>query len=140
MKGERRLERPLLEWLRRSRRVREDTLVVRELPWHGRRVDLATLTRSGRTTSYELKLNGMLRALQQANYNRVAFDRSYVVTAAEPGEANRCRAREAGVGVIVVRKDGCLHIVEEPSRESPTRPIVRRRLVGAIRTRGTQHV
>ena len=64
------LERPLLEWLKAKGWLREDTIVSRELPWMGRRVDLAILTRSGRTTAYELKI-------RDNSYNRSGCGRIY---------------------------------------------------------------
>ena len=73
--GEAHMEQPLLEWLERMGRIRPGTIVMRELFWFGRRIDLVTLTRSGRATAYELKLRHNKRAVQQASYNRLAFDR-----------------------------------------------------------------
>ena len=47
---------PLLCWLRRSGRLRDGSAVATELPWCGRRVDLATVSKSGVATAYELKI------------------------------------------------------------------------------------
>ena len=109
--GERRLEKPLLEWLKTKGWLRDDTIVSRELPWMGRRVDLAILTRSGRTTAYELKIRDNRRALQQAAYNKLAFDRSYVVTESEPMQINKTLAQEVGVGFILIRRDGSTRVI-----------------------------
>ena len=49
--GEAHMEQPLLEWLERMGRIRPGTIVMRELFWFGRRIDLVTLTRSGRATA-----------------------------------------------------------------------------------------
>src|SRR5438128_7516393 len=76
--GEGRMLRPLLAWLNGTRRITPDTHVALELSWFGRRVDVATLTRSRRAVAYELKLGSLGRALEQAVYNRISFDRSYV--------------------------------------------------------------
>ena len=38
---------PPLNYLKDRRWVRHDTLVVHELPWHGRHVDMVTRTRGG---------------------------------------------------------------------------------------------
>ena len=128
------MEQPLLEWLSGARRVRSDTTVVRELSWLGRRVDLVTLTRTGTATAYELKIRNAKRAIQQAAYNKLAFDRSYVVTASEPSEKNRTLVREAGVGLILV-KLGTKPRLLESSLAAPTNPKLRRRLLAAIRRR-----
>ena len=137
--GERRLERPLLEWLKMKGWLREDTIVSRELPWMGRRVDLAILTRSGRTTAYELKIRDNRRALQQAAYNKLAFDRSYVVTASEPMQINKTLAQEVGVGFILLRQDGSTRVIQRSSTYAPRR-MLRQRLVAAIRSMDMDHV
>ena len=137
--GERRLERPLLEWLKMKGWLREDTIVSRELPWMGRRVDLAILTRSGRTTAYELKIRDNRRALQQAAYNKLAFDRSYVVTESEPMQINKTLAQEVGVGFILLRQDGSTRVIQRSSTYAPRR-MLRQRLVAAIRSMDMDHV
>src|ERR1700722_19667896 len=43
--GERCLQVPLLSYLESCRWVRHDTLIVHELPWHGRHVDMVTRTK-----------------------------------------------------------------------------------------------
>ena len=100
---------PFISWLEERRRIRDDTTVTLELPWFGRRIDLATLTSSGRTTAYELKLRDNRRALHQAKRNRLAFDRSYIVTATEPSVKSVWLAEHAGIGIIFV--SGQDHIV-----------------------------
>ena len=137
--GERWLERPLLKWLKAKRWLREDTIVSREVPWMGRRVDLATLTRSGRTTAYELKIRDNRRALQQAAYNKLAFDRSYVVTETEPMQVSKTLAQEVGVGFILVRRDGATRVIQRSSTYAPRRTL-RQRLVAAIRSMEVDHV
>jgi hypothetical protein len=132
-KDEAQLEQPLLEWLQRCRRLRGDTIVIHEFPWFGRRVDIATLNRSGCTVAYELKVRNSRRAVQQASYNRLAFDRSYVVTASEPSALNQRHAEEAGVGVIVLRNCDA-RVVIESSNRAVARSL-RRRLVESIRSR-----
>src|SRR5947209_12032262 len=79
---------PLLHWLRARRQIRDGSILVEEFPWHGRRIDLALLTASGRTASFELKLAHNRRALEQSYLNGVSFDRSYLVTATRPADAN----------------------------------------------------
>src|SRR5690242_1063296 len=90
--GERRLSAPLLALLRRRGWVRPDTLVAYELPWHGRHVDMVTMTRGGVLVSYELKLSSFGRVLEQSIYNRLSFDRSYLVVAAVPRAVNMASA------------------------------------------------
>lgn len=133
------MEGPLLEWLKAKRWLREDTIVSRELPWMGRRVDLAILTRSGSTTAYELKIRDNRRALQQAAFNKLAFDRSYVVTESEPMQINKALAREVGVGFILVRRDGSTRVIQPSSTYAPSRTL-RHRLVAAIRSTEVDHV
>ena len=133
------MERPLLEWLKARRWLREDTIVSRELPWMGRRVDLAILTRSGRTTAYELKIRDNRRAIQQAAYNKLAFDRSYVVTESEPMQINKTLAQEVGVGFILLRRDGSTRVILRSSTYAPRRTL-RQRLVAAIRSMEMDHV
>ena len=131
--GEERLVNPLLEWLAQRRRVRCDTIILRELPWFGRRIDLATLTCSGITTAYELKLNNNRRAIQQAGYNKLVFDRSYVVTLSEPTMENLKHARDLEVGFIVIGHDS-VKVLQESST-SPVRVTLRRQLLRTIKGR-----
>ena len=131
--GEGRLVGPLLNWLQEKRRVRCDTIILRELPWFGRRVDLVTLTCSGITTAYELKLNNNRRAIQQAGYNKLVFDRSYVVTLSEPTMENLKHARDVGVGFIVIGNDSVRMLQESPT--SPVRVTLRRQLLRTIKGR-----
>lgn len=112
--GEARLEIPLMEWLQRSRRVRSDTVILREFPWFGRRVDLVTLTCSGIATAYELKLNNTKRAIHQAGYNKLVFDRSYVVTLSHPTPMNLKHAHDSGVGFIVLTNNTMRLVQESP--------------------------
>jgi hypothetical protein len=130
--GEARLLAPLLQWLKRMRRINDDTHVALELAWFGRRVDLATLTRTRRTVAYELKLGGLRRALEQASYNRLAFDRSYVVTDSVPRAGNLALAAEHGIGIIVIRGNEIQHLLESPV--CPPAPELRGRLLRQLRS------
>src|ERR1035438_9281258 len=96
------MEEPLLVWLTRRRWIRSDTLVVRELPWHGRRVDVATLTKTGIATAYELKLHHTRRVLEQSSLNGLSFDRSCIVTASRPSQENLGQAVALGLGILLV--------------------------------------
>lgn len=93
---------PLVAWLERRRQLRHDAVIIEELPWLGRRIDLAVLARSGVASSFELKLAHNRRAIEQSYLNGVAFDRSYLVTATLPSSINREQARSQGIGVIHV--------------------------------------
>ncbi|MCW3047311.1 MAG: hypothetical protein JWO74_1595 [Solirubrobacterales bacterium] len=125
--GENRLLLPLLRWLVESRRINAETRIALELPWLGRRVDLATLTSTRRAAAYELKLGSLGRALEQATYNRSVFDRSYVVTSSMPRPENLALAAEHGIGVILVRDRQVRRILESPAL--PPTPELRTRLL-----------
>lgn len=100
--GESRMMPPLVDWLRSRRWIRPDSIVMRELPVNGRRVDLVTMTKSGVMSAFELKLAGFGRVLEQAVYNRQTFDKSWVVIGNRPRPSNLDEAERFGVGIIVV--------------------------------------
>lgn len=128
---------PLKQWLTRTRRVRDDTLIVEELPWLGRRVDLATLTHSGAITAYELKTKNTLKAIEQAAKNTHAFRRSYVVTAVHPS-APTCRtAKQVGVGILSY-SGGRIRLIVS-ARQVRTSSQVTRRLTQVIQSRARSH-
>ena len=131
LNGEARLLAPLISWLARTRRINRDTRVALELAWLGRHVDVATLTQSRRTAAYELKLRGLGRALEQAAYNRLAFDRSYVVTESLPRADNIALATEHGIGLIIVHSGRVEHLVDSPRRAAV--PELRSRLLTQLR-------
>jgi len=126
---------PLVEWLRRRRWVREDTLLAPEFAWCGRYVDIAAMTRSGIATAFELKLRDNSRALEQAAANTLSFDRSYVVTATPPRNGLLGQAYEVGVGVILV-SDGRVTLLQD-ARLAPRSAILRPRLVARMREVGS---
>jgi hypothetical protein len=130
LQGESRLLPVLLDWLHRRGRIRLDTLVVTEMPWYGRRIDLATLTRSGSLAAYELKLRNHQRAIEQAAYNKVAFDRSFIVTATVPSTRTQQAALEAGIGIIVVGASGAQLVQESIASKADGR--LRKRLIRKI--------
>jgi hypothetical protein len=129
--GEARLLDPLLTWLRQTRRINANSRLAFELPWFGRRVDVATLTQTRRTVAYELKLGSLGRALEQASYNRLAFDRSYVVTESVPRVENFELAAAQGIGLIIVRDDTVAHLLDSPL-DRPA-PELRERLLAQLR-------
>jgi hypothetical protein len=133
LNGEGRLLTPLLTWLCETRGINSETQIALELPWFGRRVDMAILTRSRRTAAYELKLGGGLgRALQQAAYNRFSFDRSYVVTGAVPRPSNLALAAEHGIGLIVVIDGQVRRLVQSPIQRPL--PELRERLLATFQS------
>jgi len=116
--GERRLQAPLLAYLASCGWVRHDTLIVDELAWHGRHVDMVTRTREGSLTSYEFKLGSFSRVLEQAIYNRLSFDRSYVVVASRPRYQNIQLSELYSVGIIVVNRFGVECLLPSPMRHA----------------------
>ena len=129
--AEKQLQEPLLAWLHQKRRVDADSEVFEEVPWFGRRIDLVTVTQSRRVTAYELKLNSFRRAVEQAAYNRIAFDRAYVVTAAYPKSSSLELAIDVGVGVIVIDANGVKEISASPMKRAAQE--IRQRLLATIR-------
>ena len=124
--GERRLQAPLLSYLQSCGWVRRDTLIVHELPWHGRHVDMVTRTRGGSITSYEFKLGAFGRVLEQAIYNRLSFDRSYVVVASMPRRQNFHLSERYSVGIILVDQLQARCVLRSPARHAE--PALRARL------------
>jgi hypothetical protein len=106
----------LQQWLRSSCRVRRGSLSVPEFGWVGRRVDLATLTKSQVATAYELKLRDHRRALHQAARNALSFDRSFVVTNAPFTQASLGIASELGVGVVLISDDTVTVVLRSEAR------------------------
>ena len=118
--SEEQLKTPLLEWLKQRRRFNEGTVLLEEMPWFNRKIDLVTVSSTRRTTAYELN-------------NRMAFDRAYVVTASRPSEKNFALAVEAKVGVILVTPDRVTELVDSPLVRSQKE--IRRSLLTTIRER-----
>ena len=131
LNGEAQLVKPLVKWLYCRRRARADTIILLEFPWFGRRVDLVTLSCSRTASAFELKLRDNGRAVQQAAYNKMVFDRSYVVTQSKPTEEILWRAHEAGVGFILLTSDFARLLQESPA--SPVCEKLRRRLLRGIK-------
>lgn len=104
--AERRLEAPLMRFLATSGRIRHDTLIIHEFPWNGRRIDIVTRTVTGITSAYELKIDNVGRVIEQATYNALSFDRSWIVVPREISRRNLELCSRFGVGVLVVADDG----------------------------------
>jgi hypothetical protein len=136
--GERRLQAPLLTYLEGHRWVRHDTIIVHELSWHGRHVDMVTRTRGGSLTSYEFKLGSFSRVLEQAIYNRLSFDRSYVVVGAMPRHHNLELSEYNNVGIIMVDRLRATCILRSPLVYAE--PALRERLTAKILAAGAVNV
>lgn len=132
-RGESALVPALMRWLVATGRVRTQTTVAHEVPWLGRRVDLALLTGRGVTTAFELKIGRLQRVLEQAAYNRASFHRSWVVTGNRPQPDGLRWADELGVGLLVVQH-GDVIMMATPALQEP-HPAAVKRLRAAIQAR-----
>lgn len=131
--GEAALLPSLLRWLVATGRLRSQTRVAYEVPWLGRRVDLALATSRGVTTAFELKIGRLQRVLEQATYNRASFHRSWVVTGNWPRAEGLRWADELGIGLLVVQRDTVTPLVA-PAIADP-HPAAVKRLRAAILAR-----
>lgn len=104
--AERRLEIPLLRYLAATGRIRPDTLIVHEFPWNGRRVDIVTRTAAGIISAFELKIGNVSRAIEQAAYNTLSFDKSWIVVDREVSARSIELCTGLGVGLLVVSENG----------------------------------
>lgn len=131
--GEAALLPTLMRWLIATGRVRSQTRVAHEVPWLGRRVDLALLTGRGITTAFELKIGRLQRVLEQAAYNRASFHRSWVVTGNRPRAEGLRWAHELGLGLLVVHHGGVIPCATAAVHDP--HPTAVKRLRAAILTR-----
>lgn len=123
--GEAALLPHLMRWLVLTGRLRDRTSVAFEVPWLGRRVDLALVNGRGVTSAFELKIGRLQRVLEQAVYNRSSFHRSWVVTGNMPQAQGLEWARSLGVGLIVVQPPE-VKLLLIPSPRSPERSVLQR--------------
>lgn len=105
---------PLINALRRRGWARSGSRLAPELPINGRRVDLASLTRSGTMSAFELKLGDYGRVIEQAAYNSLSFDRSWIVVDRVPPSGRLELASALGVGVIVIVSASDMRVVGRP--------------------------
>jgi hypothetical protein len=122
----------LLRWLVATGRLRSQTRVAHEVPWLGRRVDLALLTGRGMTSAFELKIGRLQRVIEQAAYNQSSFHRSWVVTGNRPRDEGLRWAEELGVGLIVVQHNTVVPLLA-PTIQEP-HPAAIKRLRAAIQS------
>lgn len=131
--GEAALLPALMRWLVASGRLRAQTRVAHEVPWLGRRVDLALLTRRGIASAFELKIGRLQRVVEQAAYNRSSFHRSWIVTGNHPRPEGLRWVIELGLGLLVVQDDLVVPLIV-PQIAQPPASVVKR-LRGAILSR-----
>lgn len=131
---EEKLLTPLLHMMRNRGWINENSLVLSEMPLNGRRADLATLTKGGISSAYEMKIGSFQRVLEQAMYNRLSFDRSWIVVNHRPTAKNLEQARENGVGVIVL--DDRMFVLLWANRQTVS-PVIRAK-IRAIFQKGTR--
>jgi hypothetical protein len=79
---------------------------------------MVTRARGGSITSYEFKLGSFGRVLEQAIYNRLSFDRSYVVVAAMPRRQNVQLSDRYNVGIILVDQLQVRCVLRSPARRA----------------------
>lgn len=132
-RGERAMMPALTRWLVGTGRIGQRTLMAEEIPWLGRRVDVALLSARGATTAFELKVGSAQRVLEQTAYNSQSFHRSWMVTPHHPKPETLAWAQELGLGILVVR-DQVVQVSCLPRTHSP-HITVTRRLRAAIRDR-----
>ena len=124
--AERRLEAPLLRLLANVGRIRYDTVIVHEFPWNGRRIDIVTRTITGVNSAYELKIGNVSRAIEQATYNTLSFDRSWIVVDRDVSAASSELCAKLGIGIIVVSEGGSR--IQLSARSLHTNPETKRRV------------
>lgn len=133
--GEATLLPHLMRWLIATGRIRSRTHVAREVPWLGRRVDLALLTGRGTTSAFELKLGSLQRVMEQAAYNDLSFDRSWIVVGNWPKPDGLAWTERLGLGLIVIRPPS-VRLILRPALRAPESSVARR-VRRAIATRAT---
>lgn len=129
--GESQMLPGVVNWMKEMRVLSSKSLIIRELPVNGRRVDLAVMTRSGKFASFELKIGGFARVLEQASYNQLSFDESWVIVRSLPRDENLASAREFGIGVIVFNAEipRILHRPGAPIADSNFRARLKERMI-----------
>lgn len=128
--GEGKMYPDLIRWLHTQNWSLDKSIQVREFPLNGRRVDLAIKTHSNELMSFELKLGGFGRVLEQASYNQLSFDFSWIVIANLPRPKNIESAVSLGIGIISFQRM-IPKLLLKPVRSQPDVHF-RSRVVGAM--------
>ena len=122
---ERRLVDVLVEYLRKSRKVR------REVPHYEKRIDVVTyLSEADSVEGIEAKSRNWARAVQQAMLNLTAVDFSYVALWTETAHrVDRKVLDEHGIGLIAVgTRWGDVEVLVEARRSEFTNRFVRQQM------------
>lgn len=120
----------LVTWLTLQRRLTSRSMLYTEVPWFGRRVDVALKTPQS-LLSFELKLRNNRRAIEQASYNGLAFDKSFIVTGAQPSSDNLRLAHQAGVGILWITSTAAPSLLLAP-QAATVDPFLRGRLESVL--------
>ncbi len=130
---------PVFQKLDRSGQLPPGTVLVCELPVHGKYIDAVSLSPSGILTAFELKFGSGTRAMRQADLNRHYVDRSYVVLGRPPSPASLAVADATGVGVLYYRvTDGRLLRLAKATLSRRSEVPVRGRTLEQVRDLGSR--
>jgi hypothetical protein len=135
--GERKMVAGVLRWLIQIGWLGSASSAAFEVPWRGRRIDLVTMTGRGQLSTFEFKLGGMRRAFEQALYNSISANRSFIVSGSMPTAGYRSMAQAQGLGVIVA--NGTVDLIQRPELRRPE-PVLARSLRGCVLARSDSHV
>lgn len=111
--------RPALLGLLRLGWVSQMTLADTEVPWYQKRVDLAYMDvrKSSLPVAIELKINSTSRAISQAALNRYLTPDSWAAIWTPPGTSILQKARQEGVGLLLVTESGLYPLVRPRAGE-----------------------
>jgi hypothetical protein len=98
------------------------SLADTEIPWYGKRVDLALLPLGTdvHPVAVELKVRDTRRAIDQAALNRYLTPTSWVATPSEPSPLLLEIAGAEGVGVLLVSDPGVYPLIHPTSGQPHT--------------------
>ena len=114
------LLRPTLLGLLRLRWLNQMSRADTEVPWRGKRIDLAFLSPQPEigAVAIELKVDGTGRAITQAALNRYVTDSSWVATWTSPSRRLLDHAAVEGVGMLLIASRGVYPLLY-PRRGAP---------------------
>ena len=112
-RAERTLLRPTLVGLLRLGWLNQMTQADTEIPWYGKRIDLAFVpsSDSARPVAVELKVGDTRRAIEQAALNRYVAPASWVAVASAPSSRLLSLAEDEGVGVLLIADPGVYPLI-----------------------------